>query len=135
LSYNFLSTSTGGFFLVYGYNDKLHVFLERVSDRIRNLQVLADRLEVMKEQAKREWENFFLGQTYRISDYYGRYLLNEKQWTIQEKLAALSSTYNGVSHFIRELTWLHLVSHHCVRRSEPCRGLLVEGTYQGTHCW
>ena len=40
-------------------------------------------------QIKRDWENFFLGQSYQLSDYYGRYLMNEKQWTILEKLQVL----------------------------------------------
>ena len=45
----------------------------------------------MKEQAKRDWENFFLGQSYQISDYYGRYLITEKQWTLKEKLEVLQN--------------------------------------------
>ncbi|KAI0032813.1 Metalloenzyme, LuxS/M16 peptidase-like protein [Vararia minispora EC-137] len=97
LTYYFMPSTLGAFLVITGYNDKLHVLLRHVLDRIRNLQVLSDRLDVMKEQTKREWENFFLGQTYRISDYYTRYLLNERQWTIQEKLEALSSvTVQGV---------------------------------------
>jgi len=40
-------------------------------------------------QAKREWENFFFGQSYQLSDYYGRYLLSAQQWTLVEKLEEL----------------------------------------------
>jgi len=55
------------------------------------MEVRAERLEIIKEKIKRDWENFFLGQSYQLSDYYGRYLVNEKQWTISEKLQVLDS--------------------------------------------
>jgi insulysin len=38
---------------------------------------------------KRDYENFFLGQSYQLSDYYARYIMSEKQWTILEKLQVL----------------------------------------------
>ncbi|OCH92098.1 insulin-degrading enzyme [Obba rivulosa] len=91
LSYNFASQLLGLYITLTGYNDKLHVLAHHVLERARNLQIKPDRLEVMKDQAKRDWENFFLGQPYRLSDYYGRYLMSEKQWTVEEKLAELSS--------------------------------------------
>lgn len=40
---------------------------------------------------KKAWENFFLGQSYQLSEYYGRYMLTEQQWTVHEKLAELPS--------------------------------------------
>ncbi|KAI0282121.1 Metalloenzyme, LuxS/M16 peptidase-like protein [Russula aff. rugulosa BPL654] len=91
LSYLFEVSSLGFFVAITGYNDKLHVLLRDVLVKARDLEVRADRLDVMIEKNKRDWENFFLGQTYQVSDYYGRYLLNERQWTILEKLEALGS--------------------------------------------
>lgn len=41
-------------------------------------------------QVKRDWDNFFLGQPYRLADYFGRYLMTKDQWTIAEKLAEIS---------------------------------------------
>lgn len=38
------------------------------------------------DQVKRDWENFFMGQSYRISDYYGRYMLTDNLWTLDQKL-------------------------------------------------
>lgn len=35
---------------VQGYNDKLHVLLQHVLERIKTIQVKRDRVEVMKEQ-------------------------------------------------------------------------------------
>lgn len=69
-----------------------HVF-----ERLRSLQVQSDRLAVVKEKTKREWENFFLGQSYTISSYFTSYLVVEKQWTIMEKLEELAGKY-GTEH-------------------------------------
>ncbi|KAI0310642.1 Metalloenzyme, LuxS/M16 peptidase-like protein [Amylostereum chailletii] len=102
LTYNFAASNLGIYIIITGYNDKLDVLLRNVLERVKALEVRPERLELVHfrdvtcanmfvDQAKLEWENFFLGQTYRISDYYGRYLMNEKQWTITEKLQALPS--------------------------------------------
>ncbi|KAJ8592510.1 insulin-degrading enzyme [Rhizopogon salebrosus TDB-379] len=74
-----------------GYNDKLPVLARRVLETVRNLQVSEDRLAVFKEKVKRDWENFFMDQGYRLSDYYTQYLLTHDTWTIAEKLQEISS--------------------------------------------
>ncbi|KAI0672916.1 insulin-degrading enzyme [Trametes maxima] len=86
LSYNFGGHAPGLYVTLSGYNDKLHILAKDVFERARNLKVDPERLEVMKDQAKREYENFFLGQPYRLSDYYARYLLTEREWTVSELL-------------------------------------------------
>jgi insulysin len=43
-------------------------------------------------QAKRDLENFFLGQSYALSDYYGRYITAQQQWTLEKLLEQLPST-------------------------------------------
>ncbi|KAA1469392.1 hypothetical protein DENSPDRAFT_835009 [Dentipellis sp. KUC8613] len=90
LNYNLTSFRLGIYVGVGGYNDKLHVLLKTVLERIKSLQVRSDRLEVSREQMKRDWENFLLGQSYTISDYYSRYLMTDSQWTIPELLDALA---------------------------------------------
>jgi insulysin len=91
LVFSFEPSSLGFCVSVTGYNDKLHVLLRDVLVKAKEVEVRADRLNVMIEKTKRDWENFFLGQTYQLSDYFGRYLMNEKQWTILEKLQVLGS--------------------------------------------
>ena len=85
-----------------GYNDKLHVLLQHVLDRVKNFQVSPERLDVIRAHIKLEWENFFLGQSYRISDYYGHYLMNERQWTIKEKLEVLPCKRNPARLFYKD---------------------------------
>ncbi|KAH9857197.1 insulin-degrading enzyme [Lenzites betulinus] len=91
LSYNIGGHSLGLFMTLSGYNDKLHVLAKDVLERAKTLKVNPERLEVMKDQAKREYENFFLSQAYRLSDYYARYLLTEREWTMSELLEEVTT--------------------------------------------
>ncbi|KAI0748561.1 Metalloenzyme, LuxS/M16 peptidase-like protein [Daedaleopsis nitida] len=91
LSYNFSHQSLGLYVTLSGYNDELHLLAKTVLERAKNLKVDPERLEVMKDQAKREYENYFLGSPYRLSNYYNRYLLSEREWTMDELLAEVSS--------------------------------------------
>jgi insulysin len=91
LNYSLSSDQRGVFIVLSGYNDKLHVLARRVLERIKQLDVKSDRLVVVKENVKRNWQNFFLGKPYEISNYFGTWLLNEKQWLVQEKLAEIDS--------------------------------------------
>ncbi|KAF7969517.1 hypothetical protein HWV62_27003 [Athelia sp. TMB] len=86
LQYEFASHSLGLWITLSGYNDKLPVLARHVLEKMKDIKVNPERLEVMKEQVKRDWENFFLGQSYRISDYYGRSMLTKTLWTLDEKL-------------------------------------------------
>ncbi|KAF8623490.1 hypothetical protein AX15_006273 [Amanita polypyramis BW_CC] len=95
LTYRFLQHTTGLLITTHGYNDKMPVLVENILGRIKNLDVDPERLEVMKEQAKRTWENFFMSQSYQLSDYYGKYFLAENQWTVEEKLKELNTITAG----------------------------------------
>lgn len=106
LGYNFSSQALGMWVSLNGYNDKMPVLSRTVLEKIRNLVVKPDRLAVMKEQVRsqplqvtptcltlsqveQDWKNVFLGQPYTLSEYYGRYMMTESSWTIEEKLAEI----------------------------------------------
>jgi insulysin len=89
LNYNFSPATHGLYTTMSGYNDKLATLTHHVLEKVKNLSIDPKRLEVMKEQSKRDWENFSLSQSYQLSDYYARYILTHKQWTVQEKLQEL----------------------------------------------
>jgi insulysin len=91
LNYNFSPATHGLYTTMSGYNDKLATLTHHVLEKVKNLSIDPKRLEVMKEQSKRDWENFSLSQSYQLSDYYARYILTHKQWTVQEKLQELPS--------------------------------------------
>jgi len=50
LTYLFEVSSLGFFVTITGYNDKLHVLLRDVLVKVRDLEVRADRLDVMIEK-------------------------------------------------------------------------------------
>ncbi|TFK42449.1 Metalloenzyme, LuxS/M16 peptidase-like protein [Crucibulum laeve] len=104
LSYNFIQHTTGLYVAMNGYNDKMPVLVKHVLEKVKGLIVRPDRLAVLKEQARRDWENFYLGQSYSLSDYFGRYLLTEQQWTLEEKLRELPSvTPEEIQEHMKEL--------------------------------
>ncbi|KAF9469217.1 Metalloenzyme, LuxS/M16 peptidase-like protein [Collybia nuda] len=104
LTYNFLQHSGGLLVSMNGYNDKMVVLVQHVLEKIKALIVNPERLAVMKEQVKRDWENFYLGQSYSLSDYFGRYILTAQTWTVDERLAELSSvTPEEIQQHMKEL--------------------------------
>ncbi|PPQ98811.1 hypothetical protein CVT24_003365 [Panaeolus cyanescens] len=104
LTYSFSSHTGGLYITMHGYNDKMSILAEHVLDRMKHLVIDPQRLSVLKEQARREWENFFLGQSYTLSDYYGRYLMTERQWTVDEKLKELPAiTANEIQDHVKKL--------------------------------
>lgn len=91
LTYQFSSHNLGIYCTLSGYNDKLDVLAKVVFEKARNLVIKPDRLHVVKASITRDWQNFFMNQPYRVSDYCARYLMTEKQWLLHEKLAEIPS--------------------------------------------
>ncbi|KAJ4493396.1 Metalloenzyme, LuxS/M16 peptidase-like protein [Lentinula lateritia] len=89
LAYSCTSHTKGLYVTLQGYNDKMSVLVQHVLDKVKTLQVRPDRMRVVIEQNKHNWENFFLGQSYQLSEYYGRYLMTQEQWTVDEYLKEL----------------------------------------------
>ncbi|KAH8824723.1 Metalloenzyme, LuxS/M16 peptidase-like protein [Flagelloscypha sp. PMI_526] len=104
LRYTFGCTSTGTYIYVFGYNDKLPVFLDRIFDCVKAITFKPERLPVMKEKAKRKWENFHLSTPYSISDDYVCWFMASPDWTEDEKLAVLEDvTLEDIQLFARTL--------------------------------
>ncbi|KAF7295456.1 Insulin-degrading enzyme [Mycena indigotica] len=92
LEYRFIAHSGGLYVAINGYNDKMSVLVQQVLEKIKNIVVDPSRLEIMKEQVKRELENFWLGQSYTLSDHFARYATSEIQWSTEEMLQELPTT-------------------------------------------
>ena len=58
LSYSIEVSSLGFYVAVSGYNDKLHVLLRDVLEKMRSLEVRAERLEIIKEKVCMTFHNF-----------------------------------------------------------------------------
>ncbi|KAF8643775.1 hypothetical protein AX16_008794 [Volvariella volvacea WC 439] len=91
LGYNLAPQPSGFILSVHGYNDKLEALVRAVQEKIRSLVVQPDRFVVFKEQAMQDWKNFFMGQSYSLSEFYGRYALADRHWLVEEKLDELGS--------------------------------------------
>ncbi|KAI0763999.1 LuxS/MPP-like metallohydrolase [Trametes elegans] len=90
LSYSLTNQIEGLTVSVGGYNDKLHVLLRAVLEKMRGLQVEPDRLRVVKEKVQREYENFYMGQPSSLSECYATWLFMPTLWTPAGKLPELS---------------------------------------------
>ncbi|KAI0330109.1 LuxS/MPP-like metallohydrolase [Cubamyces sp. BRFM 1775] len=104
LSYAITNQIEGLTVSVGGYNDKIHVLLRTVLDKLRGLQVHPDRLRVLKEKIQREYENFYMGQPSGLSERYATWAFMPTIWTAAEKLLELSLiTEDDVSRHRDEL--------------------------------
>ncbi|KAJ7217182.1 Metalloenzyme, LuxS/M16 peptidase-like protein [Mycena pura] len=91
LQYHFLPHSNGLYIATDGYNDKMSVLVEHVLEKMKAIVVDPARLAIMKEKAKRDLENFFLNQSYMLSNHYARYIMAEQQCTKDKLLEELPS--------------------------------------------
>jgi insulysin len=84
LDYRVSGHSAGIDLEVSGYNDKLPVLLEKVLDRIRNLEIQDDRFYIIKERMQRDLRNWGFSMPYSQVIEYARLLLSEKGFTNDE---------------------------------------------------
>ncbi|XP_015602966.1 insulin-degrading enzyme isoform X2 [Cephus cinctus] len=87
-----------------GYDDKQHVLLEKILDRMVNFKVDPKRFEILKENYIRGLKNFEAEQPYQHAVYYLAVLLAEHVWVKDELYDASSQlTIERVQQFIPQL--------------------------------
>lgn len=89
LVYEFSNHSTGLSVSVEGYNDKLHVLLEKVLAQIRDLEVREDRFKIIKDRSVRGFRNWDYGQPFHQIGTFSRWLKIEKGFMTDELLKEL----------------------------------------------
>ncbi|KAK0556291.1 metalloprotease [Tilletia horrida] len=74
-----------------GYNDKLPVLFSTILSKLASFANDVDpkRFELIKEKTRRAYENYALEAPYKHAMYYSSHLLQERAWTMEEKLAEL----------------------------------------------
>ncbi|KAG0267649.1 Insulinase (Peptidase M16) [Actinomortierella ambigua] len=110
LAYN-LETNVDGMVLsIDGYNDKAHVLLSKVIEKMKTLEIKPERFRLLREQLARTYRNFQLEAPYQHAMYYMSYLTQEKLWTHEEKLAELQEldAQDIQSYFPELLSRLHI---------------------------
>ncbi|TFK91904.1 LuxS/MPP-like metallohydrolase [Polyporus arcularius HHB13444] len=89
LSYSLSNDDDGIVVSVGGYNDKLDVLLRTVLEKLRDLEVAADRLKVIAEKVERNYSNYYMGQPSNLSEAFGQWLLMPLIWAPADKLTEL----------------------------------------------
>ncbi|XP_018401508.1 PREDICTED: insulin-degrading enzyme-like isoform X2 [Cyphomyrmex costatus] len=89
---------------ISGYDNKQHVLLEKLMDRMINFKVDPKRFEILKEKYIRNLKNFAAEQPYQHAVYYLVALLAEQSWLKEELLEATAYlSVEGLQKFIPQL--------------------------------
>lgn len=86
LVYEFNNHSTGLSVSVEGYNDKLHVLLEKVLISLRDLEVREDRFNISKDRLVRGFRNWDFGQPFHQVGTFSRWLKNSTKIFMTDEL-------------------------------------------------
>ncbi|KAF2021275.1 hypothetical protein BU24DRAFT_416934 [Aaosphaeria arxii CBS 175.79] len=89
LVYEFNNHNSGLSVSIEGYNDKLHVLLEKVLVSVRDLEVREDRFNIIVDRTKRSFRNWDFGQPFHQVGTYSRWLKIEKGFMTDELLKEL----------------------------------------------
>ncbi|KAG6414124.1 hypothetical protein SASPL_126842 [Salvia splendens] len=89
LYYSVSDTDYGFQVTVVGYNHKLTILLEEVTQQIANFKVKPDRFAVIKELVTKEYQNLKFQQPYQQAMYYCSLILQDQTWPWTELLEVL----------------------------------------------
>ena len=89
LSYKLETQANGILINIDGYNDKLPVLAKVVLEKMAKLQVDPQRFEIIKDQIRRNYQNFKLAAPSGHTTYWVSYLTQNKVYTPEEKLDVL----------------------------------------------
>jgi len=104
ISYALDSCPEGLILALEGYNDKILVLLQKVLERMKDLEVQKERFDLIKEQLVRAYRNFALEAPQTHAIYYGDLTLSEKIWSQDEKFAQLLAVDSqSIQSFIPQL--------------------------------
>lgn len=104
LSYSLDNTIYGIVLSIRGYNDKQHVLLSKIMDKLTNFEVDQQRFDILKESYIRGLKNFSAEQPHQHAVYYTYMLLAQKVWSHSEMLEATEElTRESVQDMIPKL--------------------------------
>jgi insulysin len=104
LVYDFTNHISGLSITVSGYNDKLHVLLEKVLTSARDIEIKQDRFDIIHERLIRSLRNWDYGQPFHQVGTYSRAFKNEKNFMNEEMYRELEDvTAQEVQQFIPQI--------------------------------
>ncbi|CAM5157075.1 unnamed protein product [Natator depressus] len=104
LNYDLQNTIYGMYLSVKGYNDKQHILLKKIIEKMTTFEIDEKRFEIIKEAYMRSLNNFRAEQPHQHAMYYLRLLMTEVAWTKDELKEALDDvTLLRLKAFISQL--------------------------------
>ncbi|XP_075072253.1 insulin-degrading enzyme isoform X1 [Mixophyes fleayi] len=104
LNYDLQNTIYGMYLSVKGYNDKQHILLKKIIEKMATFEIDEKRFEINKEAYMRSLNNFRAEQPHKHAMYYLRLLMTEVAWTKDELRDALDDvTLPRLKAFIPQL--------------------------------
>ncbi|XP_026133795.1 insulin-degrading enzyme isoform X3 [Carassius auratus] len=104
LGYDLQNTVYGMYLSVKGYNDKQHILLKKIIEKMASFQIDEKRFDIIKEAYMRSLNNFRAEQPHQHAMYYLRLLMTEVAWTKDELRDALEDvTLPRLKAFIPQL--------------------------------
>lgn len=133
LEYSLSTHSVGIDLGIAGYNDKMHVLLEKVLLLMRDLNVREDRFQINKERLQRSYRNWEFQQPYHQVGSFTRWLNSEKGWVNEQYSAELPHvTANDVRAFAPQMLQqchIELLAHGNLYKEDALNSTkLVEST-------
>ncbi|XP_021171992.2 insulin-degrading enzyme isoform X2 [Fundulus heteroclitus] len=89
LKYGIASGKSVVFLSVKGYNDKQHILLKKIIEKMATFEIDEKRFDIIKEAYMRSLNNFRAEQPHQHAIYYLRLLMTEVAWTKDELKEAL----------------------------------------------
>jgi insulysin len=137
LNYEFESHLSGVSITVSGFNDKLHVLLEKVLLQVRDLQIQEDRFNIIHDRLMRSLRNWDYGQPFHQVGTYSRQFKSEKSFMNEELLKELESvTAKDVQQFFPQVLaqcQIEVLAHGNLYKEEALKITdLVERTIKPT---
>ncbi|TNM99655.1 hypothetical protein fugu_012688 [Takifugu bimaculatus] len=104
LNYDLQNTVYGMHLSVKGYNDKQHILLKKIVEKMATFEIDEKRFDIIKEAYMRSLNNFRAEQPHQHAMYYLRLLMTEVAWTKDELREALDDvTLPRLKAFIPQL--------------------------------
>uniref|UniRef100_A0A671RB78 Insulin-degrading enzyme n=1 Tax=Sinocyclocheilus anshuiensis TaxID=1608454 RepID=A0A671RB78_9TELE len=104
LGYDLQNTVYGMYLSVKGYNDKQHILLKKIIEKMASFEINEKRFDIIKEAYMRSLNNFRAEQPHQHAMYYLRLLMTEVAWTKDELRDALDDvTLPRLKAFIPQL--------------------------------
>uniref|UniRef100_A0A3B5LE54 Insulin-degrading enzyme n=1 Tax=Xiphophorus couchianus TaxID=32473 RepID=A0A3B5LE54_9TELE len=104
LNYDLQNTIYGMYLSVKGYNDKQHILLKKIVEKMATFEIDEKRFDIIKEAYMRSLNNFRAEQPHQHAMYYLRLLMTEVGWTKDELRESLDDvTLPRLRAFIPQL--------------------------------